>query len=676
MIRAGDSCVNLTLKNNPRMLDEVVVRPERMKYHASGFVADLSGSKISVGKQLSEVLAFLPGVSVSDGKVQILSKAPSAIYVDGLRVTSQRELEAIPAEMIQTVDVSYMAGADQSSDASGGVIRIVLKKSPKGGYSGYFYSGLNPVSHYGYGGEMASNYITLSRGRFALSNRLYFDRTKIYADEDNSYTYKDKDNTVASFDKTRGWRTTLYDRLNINVDIGNCHTLALSGMFSTTKIDNDISSLIGESLSVLNVDDCTDQYQIVGKYVWTNDDDGGKIDLTADYIHRYNRLGQNVSQKAELQSDLHSQSTDLLRTTASVLHRFGAVEFSGGLDMQYVKMSCKFSGNTDSFDKNGGVGFNGYRPAAFMQFSGSVKNIMYEAGLRFQGSLTRIEDHSIKVNKDIWEFCPAVSILCPFNADKGHLLMFNYRRSVDELPYSVISPYRTYTSELSYTTGNQNVTSPIENEVMALTTFFDKYTFIAGYNHISDPIYFATSSDASGQIKNEATNGTFESLLSFTAEALIDVTKWWSVKPKAMFGIHWADTPDYYVAAQSKWAFSINNSFNFSDSFGGGIYAKYEPDCNYMDMVMKSVYGVNGNIYKTFLKGNLQFRLDFNLYSKGRIVVTDTKSCRNIYRNLTKSPSLSFTATWYFRGGKKVKPKDDAESIQNYHVVDNNKDFD
>ena len=153
-------------------------------------------------------------------------------------------------------------------------------------------------------------------------------------------------------------------------------------------------------------------------------------------------------------------------------------------------------------------------------------------------------------------------------------------------------------------------------------------------------------------------------------------TKWWSVKPKAMFGIHWADTPDYYVAAQSKWAFSINNSFNFSDSFGGGIYAKYEPDCNYMDMVMKSVYGVNGNIYKTFLKGNLQFRLDFNLYSKGRIVVTDTKSCRNIYRNLTKSPSLSFTATWYFRGGKKVKPKDDAESIQNYHVVDNNKDFD
>ena len=56
--------------------------------------------------------------------------AVSEIYVDGVKLSNHSELDNIPGEMIDKVQVQYLAGADQNAAISGGTIRITLRRPP------------------------------------------------------------------------------------------------------------------------------------------------------------------------------------------------------------------------------------------------------------------------------------------------------------------------------------------------------------------------------------------------------------------------------------------------------------------------------------------------------------------------------------------------------------------
>lgn len=74
----------------------------------------------------------LPGITSEDGSLKILFQSASAIYLNGVKIKNEQELQAIPADYLESVEVNYMAGSDEMASAQGGIIRIKLKKKMKG----------------------------------------------------------------------------------------------------------------------------------------------------------------------------------------------------------------------------------------------------------------------------------------------------------------------------------------------------------------------------------------------------------------------------------------------------------------------------------------------------------------------------------------------------------------
>ena len=88
---------------------------------------------------------------------------------------------------------------------------------------------------------------------------------------------------------------------------------------------------------------------------------------------------------------------------------------------------------------------------------------------------------------------------------------------------------------------------------------------------------------------------------------------------------------------------------------------------------MKSVCSVYGSVYKNFFKNQLECKLDFTLYRKGREIITDTKEYTLAHLNDTKEQKVALSLTWHFKGGKKVKVSQGAKSIQDYYEYTNDK---
>ncbi|WP_289739857.1 hypothetical protein, partial [uncultured Duncaniella sp.] len=116
-----------------QQLQEVTVVASRTTNNAEGYTTNLRGMDIAKGKPAVYVLGFLPSISRENGNFKINGLPASEIYVDGVKLSDLSELNNIPGEMIDKVQVKYLAGADQNASLSGGTIMITLRRPPEGG---------------------------------------------------------------------------------------------------------------------------------------------------------------------------------------------------------------------------------------------------------------------------------------------------------------------------------------------------------------------------------------------------------------------------------------------------------------------------------------------------------------------------------------------------------------
>ena len=119
-----------------RQLNEVTVIASRTTNNAEGYTTNLRGMDIAKGKPAVDVLGFLPNISREQGTFKINGLALSEIYVDGIKLSDISELDNIPGERIDKVQVKYLAGSNQNAALSGGTIMITLRRPPEGGFYG------------------------------------------------------------------------------------------------------------------------------------------------------------------------------------------------------------------------------------------------------------------------------------------------------------------------------------------------------------------------------------------------------------------------------------------------------------------------------------------------------------------------------------------------------------
>ena len=117
-------------------LDEVTVVASRTINNADGYTTNLKGTNIVKGKMAAEVLSFLPNISHEGETYKINGLPVSEIYVNDVKLADISELSNIPGDMIDKVNVKFMAGTEQNAALIGGTIHVTLRRPHDGGYYG------------------------------------------------------------------------------------------------------------------------------------------------------------------------------------------------------------------------------------------------------------------------------------------------------------------------------------------------------------------------------------------------------------------------------------------------------------------------------------------------------------------------------------------------------------
>ncbi|WP_302028316.1 hypothetical protein, partial [Bacteroides caecimuris] len=198
--------VTMTLAaQTERQLNEVTVVASRTTNNAEGYTTSLRGTNIAKGKPTTDVLGFLPNISRENGNFKINGLAVSEIYVDGVKLSDISELNNIPGEMIDKVQVKYLAGSDQNAALSGGTIMITLRRPPEGGYYGNVTLNADWYRSCGFGNEGVSGLFNYRYKNLSIYDNLYIGADKLEENSEQWLIGPDLNTVIEETSKSHGF---------------------------------------------------------------------------------------------------------------------------------------------------------------------------------------------------------------------------------------------------------------------------------------------------------------------------------------------------------------------------------------------------------------------------------------------------------------------------------------
>ena len=663
---------HIIIDSSSQQLSEIIIKANRIQRNAGGYSVNLQGEEAAKGTQANEMLKSLPGITLEDGYLKVLGQIVSVIYLDGIRIKDQKELETIPAELLQSAQIEYMASSKELASIKGAVIHLNLNRQREDGYFGNIMGGITLMTKYGFTGDNVSSVYNYRYKNLNFYNNFSYSDKQSTGDFEERKNFKDSGAEIYSTEEFRSWSKNFYNRLSLTYDLDKSKTFGNSFYISSNNaspINNIISSYFsdGETIpqkSSLKTPYKYTLYQLTSKFQWANEDTGSDFEITVDYLHNNENDGTEAIVFTDSLTPIVSKSHSRQRTNiVGIDTRLRKMLSSGssfniGANYRSIRSNYDLESILNMKEKSQS---SGYMPALYSEFSGGNKKLQYELGLRIQQNKIVYKAMDLdKVNKKSdWGIYPSVNLLYMIDGEKGNLLMLSYKKSIDDIPYSAINPYKRYSSEYFYTTGNPNLLSPKQDMAIVSLDMFNKVTINGIYMYGRRQIYYATEVDSEDPLLNYTIpkNGKNETMIGIGIESRVNPSKWLKMKITGRFSLYSAETISFNVKNQTKYYFSINNNLTLTKSIGATLDGYYEPTFKFTDRVYHTVYELKGSLYKKFLNDKLESRLNFKLLRKGRILETETPEFWSSSANSTNEQYFQLSFIYFFKGGKKVNVK-------------------
>lgn len=666
----------ITLEEDSKMLEGVVVKANRLVNTANGYSFRPIGSGLEKTNKIQDMLAFLPGLTITDNKISLFDKYP-VIYVNGLKITSQEELSALSPKLIDKVEVDYISIGEGANEKAG-TLRITTKKEQNGGYSGSLSAIIDEMPKYGHLMDSPTFVFNASIGRWTFNYYANYTHQKLLADETNKYVFNSGKVTFND-SKTRSWLNAINTRLNISYELSKRATLALSEYVGNKDIKNKLNTRVtmmeGYGIepktfnNFLYSPESKFVQQTVGKYILQTDERGSNLEITADYYHRNYHLKQNqyVNDGLKAETKTHER-INMYSIAPKLTQRFqNGKELKTGASYQYIH----YNDATESLQNKVGA----QKTYAYANLSGRIKKMMYGVGLTLQYNQMDVRTNGTQTIVDNTYLCPQANLAWAINPKRGTMLNFMYQHNVAEMPYSIVNSYKNFENPQHYTTGNPSLSTPTDHQFMARFAFNRHLSFMFMYDRVADVIYYQHGIDANDPSITWAkpANAKYERMMGAQVEYTCKPTKWWQTKVQA------AALQDKFATAEKtitgKWGgkFWWNNNFNFSETFGGSLNGYWETAMTFENHAFRPVGNLNASLWKTLFNDKLRLSMESTLCGRGRKNTIYGDGFTSYYHNATHPTSFTLTAKWYFSGGKKVKQRHEAESIQEYKKIEERK---
>ena len=685
--RAGD-LGTIVMKEDSKMLDEVVIVASRTQYDARGYMVNLRSSAIAKGKQAPDALAFLPGVSKVDGDYKINGLKVSEIYVDGVKLTSSDELKNIPADIIDKVKVNYLAGANQNAANAGGTIEITLHKPSESSYYGSLWGGAEYHPSYGFSNENLGGLIYYRYKNLSIYDNLSLDFFQPEETAKQSIWNQSNDIRTEIDEKTKYRWHTLRNRLSLTHNINDKSYLGGSYYIATNKTK---TTTFDKGATGLSSVDARNSYLIQEATLKYNTSSlsqrGTTLEMIGDY---YNRQSDNKSNYTYAQNP---SSTSEDKTTLN-MYKFSVdltdprsqkLVWKYGASLQYI--TSKYTpivGGVDGSERfqtsQVATRTSGLTPLVYASAMGQVWKIQYNAGANFQ--LNRIwyktmDDGETSTDTQ-WGINPTVQLMMPLGGNGKHALMLNYKRTLDNIPYSAISSTIRWTDPYNYTVGNPDLKAQTVDMVIAgVSMFRNLLNLNAMYARARNTIHWETrqSPAALDVFYITPINLPAQNSYGVGAEVNWSPVKPWTMKLSGRYEICHENLTlggVYYDKTRLRQYYAMYNTFSFQHGWGGMLNINYEPTYKNYDRTYYTVWNVYGQIYKSMCKDKLQLTLTFSALGDRRKYDRQANGCKITYDYTTPVQSIGISLRWKFSGGKNQKYNVVNNSSQDYEEIKDN----
>lgn len=664
-------------------LQDVTVVASRTTNTPEGYTTTLRGTDIVKGKPAADVLPFLPNISRESGNFKINGLAVSEIYVDGVKLSDLSELDNIPGEMIDKVQVQYLAGADQNAALSGGTIRITLCRPPEGGFYGSVTANADWYRSCGFGNEGVGGMFNYRYKNLSVYDNLYLGASKLEENAEQWQAGPALQTVITEITKSRGFdfrnRLSLTQQFNSGAQLGGSYLISMYRPRPTSfSMSDNMVSAIDKRINTIAQEGTL-------KFSLPLNKRGAAMELIADYFNRSSNEHADYSMESNVVGATYDKSNlNLWKFKADFLYpRSRRLSWKFGASVQWISSTFTPSATLENDRFNVSdipTETTGVTPIVYAAAQGMFWKLRYSAGINWQ--LNRISyenrDAGVKNHNTQWAINPTIQIMMPFGSKMNHALMLNYKKTLSDIPYSAISSVINWDNAYSYTVGNPDLKAQSADMVMVgLSLLKNKINITALYAHSHDRIYWETFQSEENQevFYTKPVNISGQSVWGFGMEWIEAPLKWWKFKLSGRIEI----TPEnttianiHYGKTRIKEYFYFNNNFRFPNGWGGMVNVNFEPTYRTLDRTYHAVYNVNGQIYKSFLNDNLQIAVDFTPIGNRRKLDRYAGMNKVSYKYTTPVQYVGLSFTWNFSGGRQVNVNV-VDGIQDYHETKDNR---
>lgn len=690
--------VKLTLLRLDKTLDNVSVVTKKafIERKLDKTIINVEASITSAGSTAMEVLEKSPGVSVDkDGKISLKGKQGVIILIDGKQTYMGSQdlanyLQSMPAANLDQIELMPNPSAKYDASGNSGVINIKTKRNKQKGFNGSVKNTLAVGRYLRSFNTLNLNY---KNGKFNVFSTFGVNQRKSFQElVINRKYYGAASNLNAIFDQTATFkRSNNNNNAKLGVDFYASKKTTIGVLFtgSTSPSAQD-----GTNISYLkNADAVTNSIlssNNTDKEKWKNtslnlnlrhtfDSTGKELTVDVDALQYKSLHDQNFQSENYTPSWVKQSSEKLISTLPAIINVYSAKidyvhPFKSGLKMESgIKTSFVNTDNVADYfniinaatvvdnDKTNRFKYKENINAAYLNFSKEFKKWSLQTGLRLENTNYKGNQFGNPVKPDS-AFNKSYTGLFPtmfagYKLNNKNQFGFSYGRRISRPDYESLNPFIFFIDKYTYEAGNPFL-KPMYANVFELSHTYNKFlTSNLNYTHSKDMFneYFEQSGYAT--IVKQNNYGSIDDI-SFSLNAELKPTKWWTMMPYAEFNYNKVNSQLYgFVLNTSGTGFSsnLNNQFTFKKGWSAELSGFYRSTMKRGQFEIGSMKQISTGISKQILKKKGSLKLNvadiFNSgKQKGLVNIQNTVAAFTQTRD-----SRNVGITFNYRFGKPLK---------------------
>lgn len=686
-VEADNDLGDIVLKSSSTQIEGVVVKAQLIRREADRFIVDVANAPAAIGKDGIELLERAPGVWVDDEKISINGKSGSKVYVNDRELRMEPAqlltyLRSLRADDIQKIEVVPTTGADYDADASGGIIRITLRKRRENGVEG----SLSADSRLGRWVRSVNPRARVSyhSGRLDLYGLAWFNLETDEFESDENTRYTSGSNSLEAhsekFERDRNFGASFGSVYEINSrqSVGAEFEYWRNREKGPNDSYTDFTAAEGVTRTDSRYDNFTarNNYSLTFNYIRKIDSLGSTLKVLADYNRRTTDAeNDNFSRTAApapapaADSTYRDNSVSVYNVTTVTLAfdkkfsprwslRAGAKytynDMHNDALYEYLKGDAWVRNDNQSFTIN----YTENIAAAYAIASAQLGRWSLVAGLRGEYTHTTGKD----VGQDYFSLFPNANISFALSKEKGWSLIAQYARTIERPRFWCLSPQRMQISDYTYQTGNPSLDPSFKQDVSLTLVAAHKYTLTAGVQLVGDEIQQTMQADPENPdllqlawVNYDATKNCYASVnLPFQP------AKWWQLNANVTYMRRGQRVEQHGAEEFFNWGFvNLSTTFTLPAKFYIDLSYRYQSRLDLGNCWVEPDHRLQAGVKKRF--GD-RFTASFsvqNLLDQGQEIgahgdgFVRTMKARQTWSNR----SFRIGLTYSFKSGKAFKRK-------------------